>query len=457
MKKITALLLTLAILFAFAACDGAETVKTQTEAAASQTAADTNESTAAAETQTSQDAQSGKRVAMTGWGYDEQSGTLTVNEQQYVETAPDASIAENVRTLVITGSAKSVPGPGPENNGLSVYPNLQKIVVGDGVTKLGNAAFDGCFKTEEIALGSGVREIAENAFYGSEVGEYSSGCVALKRISVSAENANFTAQDNVLYNKDRTELLLYPMNRQKTEYVMPDSVKTVNWFAFGMNQTLEKLTVGKGIRTLEFCLLGCNNLHSLILPDTLTAIGDSTVKMCGLRSVTIPDSVKKLGMEAFAGCDELQKIHIGKGVTLSEDDMILFNSPALKEVTVDPANPSMCTVDGVLFTKDRRTLLLYLGGLRQKSYSVPDGTEKIAYGAFSERDHLEKIFIPASVREIESDNISFMLMTEDYDEQGVEYPYTILYAGNAAQWKAITQSAGDTEGVEVQFNAKGLN
>ena len=77
---------------------------------------------------------------------------------------------------------------------------------------------------------------------------------------------------------------------------------------------------------------------------------------------------------------------------------------SLKQITVDSANPAYCSVDGVLFTKDKKTLVQVPGALT--SYAVPEGTEKSKLFSIA-GENLTKIEFPASMKDIDDADYSF--------------------------------------------------
>ena len=70
----------------------------------------------------------------------------------------------------------------------------------------------------------------------------------------------------------------------------------------------------------------------------------------------------------------------------------------LTEIKVAEGNETFCAVDGVLFTKDMKTLLLYPRGKTDTEYTIPDGVEEIATGAFLYSRNLQKLTVPASIK-----------------------------------------------------------
>ncbi len=77
----------------------------------------------------------------------------------------------------------------------------------------------------------------------------------------------------------------------------------------------------------------------------------------------------------------------------------------LKAIKVDPANEHYTDVDGVLYTKDMKTLLLFpvaheTNGERTRAYTVPQGVERLARNSFYKCDSLENVILPESLKEI---------------------------------------------------------
>ncbi len=107
--------------------------------------------------------------------------------------------------------------------------------------------------------------------------------------------------------------------------------------------------------------------------DTVTAIGDSALEDCDtLQSIIIPSTVKKIGTGAFAGCSSLVSF------------------------SVESSNTKYCSVGGVLFSKDKTTLVCYPAMKVGKSYLLSTNVETIAAYAFDGVKNLEKILYAGS-------------------------------------------------------------
>ena len=131
--------------------------------------------------------------------------------------------------------------------------------------------------------------------------------------------------------------------------------------------------------------------------------------------ITVPDEidgrpVTSIKNFSLFNTDTLQKITIGKNVR-EIGDWALTNNKSMQEFVVSPENEYFTAVDGVLFTKDKKTLVCYPTAKNinvdrygqttdTTTYAIPEGTEKIANRAFYRCGYLTEVTFPASLKEI---------------------------------------------------------
>jgi hypothetical protein len=197
----------------------------------------------------------------------------------------------------------------------------------------------------------------------------------------------------VLFDKAQTTLVLFPEGLGGS-YTVPDGVVSIGSSAFQ----------------------SCGNLTSVPFPAGLTNIGDHAFYTdASLTNITIPDGVIAIGTYAFSQCYGLTSILIPASVT-SIAGWAFLSAGGLTTIDVDAANLFYSSVDGVLFDKDKATLLQFPCG-RGGSYSVPGGVTSIGDSAFQFCNGLNSVTLPAGIT-----NIGGAAFMGDYSLTNVNIP-----------------------------------
>jgi hypothetical protein len=118
-----------------------------------------------------------------------------------------------------------------------------------------------------------------------------------------------------------------------------------------------------------------------------------------LTSVTLPSSVTSIAVLAFSYCTSLTSVTISSSVT-SIGDRAFEGCTSLTGITVDSNNPVYASVDGVLFDKSMRTIILYPQGKQAETYAIPSSVTSIGNGAFAWCGSLKNVTIPVLVTAI---------------------------------------------------------
>lgn len=166
--------------------------------------------------------------------------------------------------------------------------------------------------------------------------------------------------------------------------------------------------------------------------------GTSTMATFTVKDAVDGTPVTELLEFSIANAEYLEEIYIGKNISRI-DSWALANCPKLKAIHVDEENPYFCSVDGVLFTKDMKTLLAYPNNSHGVTYdwtgayatfgqyAVPDCVEVINDRAFYKCTGLGKIVFPDNLQEI-----GIRAFTRCENLENFELPNTLVRIGEDA-------------------------
>lgn len=174
-------------------------------------------------------------------------------------------------------------------------------------------------------------------------------------------------------NNQIPEYMFFSLPKLQT-VILPTNVTLISNQAFQECTGLFSVTLGPNITSIgNFCFGNCPLLNSITLPSKLTTIGTRAFWHCsGITSMTIPASVNSIGDGAFTYCS------------------------SLREFIVADANLTYSSVDGVLLSKNKLTLVAYPNS-KSSYYEVPSTVSTIKSFAFESCDGLSSVVIGNSV------------------------------------------------------------
>lgn len=232
-------------------------------------------------------------------------GSATVATSSYTGVGISASAVTDTAKTSASDFEYSMNDDGTvtitKYNGNDIEITIPSEIDGMTVKEIGKNAFmDGRYTS--ITIPSSVTKI--DFGIGQFVGQFR--CYKLNSINVDKDNPVYSSKDGVLFSKDGTKLLFYPLGKEATASVF-DGVKEIGDYAFlsfyKFNYTDSTLTIPDSVEVIgESAFMGCSLPEKLILGKNVRSIGKKafwTNDVDRIKEVTIPENVDFIGLMAF--------------------------------------------------------------------------------------------------------------------------------------------------------------
>jgi len=199
---------------------------------------------------------------------------------------------------------------------MSAFGNstAEEIIIPDSVKTIDKLAFYGCSSLKKLTI-NGAETIGDSAFVmcsslteltfsGNcktiEGDEPFISCNMLENITVTDGDGNYSSENGVLYNKDKTILIAYPASKSDKEFKVPSGVKEVSVSAFCNNKYLENVDLSGVEKIGAYAFERSQNLKKAVLSDSLKTVDIYAFADCSaMNSIRVPESVETIGVYAF--------------------------------------------------------------------------------------------------------------------------------------------------------------
>lgn len=287
--------------------------------------------------------------------------------------ASDSSITENGISYSIS-EGRAVLVSGKEATGDVTIPDT---VSGQPVVEISDDAFENNAEITSVTIGANVETIGEFAF---------SGCKSLATVTFS-ENSK-----------------LYSLGKQ----------------AFAGCEVLNTLVLPASTRIIgQDCFKGAKKLINLTLNEGLLEIDEGAFDSTSIQVFSLPDSVEVLGGGLFSNNKMITEVHLGSTrQTVDVEGIFGTTIPAsFSSWSVEEDNPYLTAVDGILYSKDLKTLYsvprnLYVDHLEEgenfTTFTIPDTVEHIGDYAFSNCQGYTSITFGANVKTVGNNSFRYV-------------------------------------------------
>lgn len=362
---------------------------------------------------------------------------------------------------------------GTTEENLNDNPGLTSLSIPDSVERLGDFAFENQTALTTVTIGAGLKEIGDGVFYGSSINS----------LTVSSSNPYFTAENKILYSKDKQTLFMALTTLQGTEespVILPEGLKTINSYAFEkctkitaleFPESLETIKEGafistriknvkfkSGLRTIEDGAFSRGFISTLTFSEGLETIGDSAFSTIDIKEVKLPNSLKSLGEAAFQTCTQLSSIDLGTGLEeignnafykcKKIEGTVKFPSTLktlgtglfVQNVSISDfdftGNPNFVCESGVVMDTNKTTVYAFAPNSSTTSISLPSSVKEIKDYAFVDAQKVTSLTLPNGLKTINSYAFANMIRVSN-----LIIPSTVTYIGEGAfsHWGISTQ------------------
>lgn len=352
------------------------------------------------------------------WNYDVQSKTLMISgtaDLAYYSGWPVRSMwtsfMYDVENVIIEDGITGI-----SDQIFMDFSNLKNVSFSKTIKYIGRETFSNCKKIETIQFPVNLEEIGDMAFcecsslreiYISEsvqaIGHDTFFlCNAIEKIEVADSNANYSNDDfGVLYDKDKTTLIKYPIASDITSYDIPYGVEVIDFEAFRFSKNLKSVTFPETVRTISgYAFSDCEFLENVYFDNGLKEISTCAFGECiNLKQIDFPSTLKHIGYASFAGTS-LENVIIPESV-VSIGELCFSRCKYIKSFLVEADNQYYTSDNGVLYNKNKTELYCYPSSSASESFDIPEGVNLISHKAFNYAQKLKNINIPESVTTIE--------------------------------------------------------
>ena len=237
------------------------------------------------------------------WTYTVANEQATITGVANIPSSCDLVVPSQVDGITVTAIGDSVC----QHNG-----RVTSLTIPDSIQSIGYMSFYNCYSLQSLEIGAELESLGERVF---------DSCRQLATITVAAGNAAFTAENNILYDKGKTRFVLVP--RTVTEVEIPAAVTEIDAALLQQFRGLTSLTVAAGNATYSaqdnvlynadktLLIIAPSSLTGTFeIPATVTEIGADAFSGSDVSAVVFPSALRKIGDSAFCSCDSLEAIEL---------------------------------------------------------------------------------------------------------------------------------------------------
>ena len=275
---------------------------------------------------------------------------------------------------------------------------------------IGNSSFKECSSLRSVYLPVTATSIGNNAF---------ANCSSLESVDVADGNVAYISEEGVLYQRSPKSLILFPKGKIVESFAISEGTISIADRVFMDRYDLKSISMPNSVKTIGVsAFASCSNLESIILSTSLESIGDQAFFSSGLVNIDLPNGLKEIGGAAFSGSYNL------KNVVFPSSLQIIGTSSFSGCSSLETADFSLVNS----LTEVPYALFSNCSNLKSVNLSHITDIKYIGESAFANCSSLETIEISGSVKEIHFGAFQNCNILKSFEFKNVETILNVAFA-----------------------------
>ncbi len=195
---------------------------------------------------------------------------------------------------------------------LAYESSIKDVVIEEGITNIRHGSFDELSNAVSLSIPSTVNEI----------GAYANNYFA--EFKLAEGNSAYTLIDGVLFNADKTELIMYPVRKADETYTVPAGVLILGNNSFSFSENLKTINISDDVTTINEYCFSYSSVETVNFGKNVNSIDYNAFDYSNIKNIVLPEKLTEMSYGMFYGCSYLENLVIGSNVISIENDIITY-------------------------------------------------------------------------------------------------------------------------------------
>ncbi len=195
---------------------------------------------------------------------------------------------------------------------LAYESSIKDVVIEEGITNIRAGSFNELSNAVSLSIPSTVNEI--DAYANNYFAEF----------KLAEGKSNYALIDGVLFNADKTELIMYPVRKADETYTVPAGVLILGNDSFSFSENLKTLNISDDVTTINDFCFDYSSVETVNFGKNVNSIDYNAFCYSDIKNIVLPEKLTEIPDSMFYGCSYLENLVIGSNVISIEDNVITY-------------------------------------------------------------------------------------------------------------------------------------